>query len=158
MFFIFLFSVISVKTLAATDEQLVILKTGDKVPDFTMMSSNGAPQRLSEQIGHPVMLIWIDDCNECSETLIDWQYLAESWAVEGLKTWVIWEKEDGDKTPWSRLPVLVYDSNNPYAWWFDSSPAVMLISPDGYLDHVFIDEVKSSRKKVSEQLKVWLKN
>lgn len=147
----------SVKTLA-NDEQLVILKAGDKVPDFTMMSSNGAPQRLSEQIGHPVMLIWIDDCNECSETLIDWQYLAESWAVEGLKTWVIWEKEDGDKTPWSRLPVLVYDSNNPYAWWFDSSPAVMLISPDGYLDYVFIDDVKTSRKRVSEQLKVWLKN
>ena len=47
------------------------LEVGDHVPDFVMPSSNGAPQRLSEQIGKPVMLVWLDACDQCEETLID---------------------------------------------------------------------------------------
>ena len=57
------------------------LEPGDKVPDFVMPSTNGAPQRLSEQVGSPIMLVWLNNCNACAEELIDWQYLAESWAV-----------------------------------------------------------------------------
>lgn len=132
------------------------LEPGDKVPDFVMASTNGSPQRLSEQLGKPVMLVWLKDCNACAEELIDWQYLAESWAVEGLTTWFIWSEQEEFKAPWSRLPVLAYRDSNQQAWWFEPSPAVMLISPDGILDHLFIDKVNSRKAEVANDLKLWL--
>lgn len=133
------------------------LEIGEKVPDFVMPSANGAPQRLSEQIGSPMMLIWLEDCNACSEDLVEWQYLADSWEIEGLKTWVIWPKEKGSKAPWSRLPVLVYEDSNAVAWWFEDSPAVMLVDSDGRLEYVFYDNFFSNRADVKAHLNKWLK-
>jgi hypothetical protein len=132
------------------------LEPGDKVPDFVMPSSNGAPERLSEKIGKPVMLIWLDDCDPCEEALINWQYLAESWALEGLEAWFIWHKKSDYPTPRSRLPVLEYETSNRDAWWFESAPAVMLISPEGVLDYLFIDNVDVQRLEVTNKLKHWL--
>lgn len=134
------------------------LEPGDKVPDFVMPSTNGAPQRLSEQLGSPVMLVWLNDCNACAEELIDWQYLAESWAVEGLTTWFLWRRQEGYKAPWSRLPVLEYQAQNAQAWWFEPSPAVMFITPDGVLDYLFIDKVNMRKVEVANELKYWLQN
>ncbi|NRA24450.1 MAG: redoxin domain-containing protein [Oleispira sp.] len=154
LYYIWQIFLILVFTLAVADA----LEPGDQVPDFVMPSTNGAPQRLSEQIGSPVMLVWLNDCNACEETLIDWQYLAESWEVEGLKTWFIWRKQAGYLAPWSRLPVLEYQVSNPSAWWFEPSPAVMFISPDGVLDYLFIDKVDERKAEVASELKLWLKN
>jgi hypothetical protein len=134
------------------------LEPGDKVPDFVMPSSNGAPQRLSEQIGKPVMLIWLDECDQCEETLIDWQYLAESWEVEGLETWVVLRKHKKHVAPRSRLIVMEYEASNQEAWWFEPSPAVMFISPDGVLDYLFIDQVEDRKLEIANKLKLWLKN
>jgi hypothetical protein len=132
------------------------LEPGDKVPDFVMTSSNGAPQRLSEVIGKPLMLIWLDDCNRCEEKLIDWQYLAESWAVEGLETWFLWRQQADYMPPKSRIPVLVYNAANRDAWWFEPAPAVMLVSPKGVLDYLFIDRVEDRKLEVANELKNWL--
>lgn len=134
------------------------LEPGDNVPDFVMPSTNGAPQRLSEQVGKPVMLIWLDECDRCEEELIDWQYLAESWAVEGLETWVILQKHEKYSAPWSRLPVLEYQASNQDAWWFEPAPSVMFISPDGKLDYLFISKVEERKLEIANKLKVWLKN
>ena len=134
------------------------LEPGDKVPDFVMPSTNGAPQRLSEQVGQPVMLIWLGECNRCQEALIDWQYLAESWAVEGLETWFVWRKQENFAAPWSRLPVLEYQASNQQAWWFEPAPAVMFISPEGMLDYLFIDKVDERKVEIANKLKLWLEN
>ncbi len=144
--------------LACTFSVAEALEPGDSVPDFVMPSTNGAPQRLSEQIGQPVMLVWLNECNRCEEELIDWQYLAESWAVEGLRTWFLWRKQEGYVAPWSRLPVLEYQASNQSAWWFEPSPAVMLISPTGVLDYLFIDKVNDRKIEVARKLKLWLNN
>lgn len=134
------------------------LEPGDSVPDFVMLSENGAPQRLSEQVGKSVMLIWLDDCDACAERLIDWQYLAESMAVEDLVTWFIWQPKEDYKAPWARLPVLRYDVDNQNAWLFKPTPAVMLISPDGVLDHLFLHRLDERRADVEIVLKEWLNN
>jgi hypothetical protein len=134
------------------------LEPGDSVPDFVMLSENGAPQRLSEQAGKPVMLIWLDDCDACAERLIEWQYLSESRAVDDLVTWFIWQSKEGYKAPWARLPVLRYSPDNKDAWLFKPSPAVMLISPDGKLDHLFLYRLDERRAEVSGVLNDWLKN
>ncbi len=134
------------------------LEPGDKVPDFVMASSNGAPQRLSEQIGKPVLLIWLDECDRCEEGLIDWQYMAESWAFEGLKTWVVLRKHKKNAAPRSRLSVLEHEVSNQEAWWFEPAPAVMFISPDGVLDYLFIDKVEERKLEIANKLKLWLKN
>lgn len=134
------------------------LEPGDLVPDFVMLSENGAPQRLSEQIGKPVMLIWLDDCNACAERLIEWQYLAESRAVDELVTWFIWQPQKNYKAPWARLPVLRYSADNKEAWLFQPTPAVMLISPDGVLDHLFLYRLDERKAEVAGVMSSWLKN
>ena len=134
------------------------LTVGDKVPDFVMPTNNGAPQRLSEQIGKPLMLVWLGGCDQCEETLIDLQYLAESLVVEGLQTWFLWRQQADHNAPWSRLPVLEYQTSNTEAWWFESAPAVMFISPDGVLDYLVTEGVNSRKLEVSNELKLWLNN
>ena len=134
------------------------LEPGDQVPDFVMFSENGAPQRLSEQIGKPVMLIWLDDCDACKERLIEWQYLAESRAVDELVTWFIWQSKENYKAPWARLPVLRYSADNKEAWLFQPAPAVMLISPDGILDHLFLYRLEERKTDVADVLNTWLEN
>jgi hypothetical protein len=132
------------------------LEPGEKVPNFVMPGSNSSPERLSEKIGKPLMLIWLDDCDQCEEALIDWQYLAESWALEGLETLFIWRKKSDYSAPRSRLPVLEYEASNLDAWWFEPAPAVMLISPEGILDYLFIDNIDDRKLEVSNKLKHWL--
>lgn len=134
------------------------LEPGDLVPDFVMLSENGSPQRLSEQVGKPVMLIWLDDCDGCAERLIEWQYLAESMAVDELVTWFIWQPKENYKAPWARLPVLTYDIQNKDAWLFAPTPSVMLISPNGVLDHLFLYRLDERKVDVENVLKKWLKN
>lgn len=134
------------------------LEPGDLVPDFVMPATNGAPQRLSEQIGHPIMLVWLNDCDACEEEQIAWQYLAESLSVEGLVAWFVWREEKGDRPPKLRLPVLKYEASNNQAWWFEPSPAVMFIAPGGRLDHLYIDNVDARRTEIADELKQWLHN
>lgn len=134
------------------------LEPGDSVLDFVMLSENGSPQRLSEQIGKPVMLIWLDDCDACAERLIEWQYLAESRAVDDLITWFVWQPKENFKAPWARLPILRYRADNKEAWLFNPTPAVMLISPDGILDHLFLARLDERRTEVASVLNDWLKN
>lgn len=137
---------------------LYALEVGDRVPDFTMPAVKGAPQRLSEYIGQPVMLVWLYDCDHCSEELIDWQYFAESRADDGLKAFFIWNAEKGNKAPWSRLPILEYNKNNKNAWWYGSEPVVMFINPDGILDFVYQDNVEARKSEILDELKSWLNN
>lgn len=136
---------------------LQALEVGHEVPDFAMPAIKGQPQRLSDYIGQPVMLIWLHDCDGCSEDLIDWQYFAESRADDGLKAFFIWKSDKGNKAPWSRLPVLEYDKNNKEAWWFESEPAVLLINPDGVLDFLFQGDIESQKSNILDTLKRWLK-
>lgn len=119
-----------------------------------------SPQRLSEQVGQPVMLIWLGDCDACEEELISWQYFAETMAAEGLVTWFIWRKNSSNQAPWSRLPVLEYNNNNKQAWWLksDASHAVMLINPDGVLDHLFTTDIQNQQSEITNILRKWLLN
>lgn len=134
------------------------LKPGDKVADFSLPSLNGAPQRLSEQIGRPVMLIWLNECDACEEALEDWQYLAESWASEGLEAWVVFRKQETPINLDSRLPLLEYQLSNDQAWWFEPSPAVMFISPAGVLDYLYSDRIDERKVEIAIELKQWLEN
>lgn len=132
------------------------LKPGDKLPDFVLPAENGWPQRLSEQTGTPLMLVWLDGCDGCDEALIEWQYMAESRAVKGLKAWFIYRPEEGDEKTYSRLPLLNYRAENKEAWWFDNAPAVMLVSPDGVLDHLYLKDVDGRKDEIAVSLDDWL--
>lgn len=134
------------------------LEPGDFVPDFVMPATNGAPQRLSEQIGSPILLVWLNDCDACEEEQIAWQYLAESMASEGLVSWFVWREQEGDRPPRFRLPVLKYEASNDQAWWFEPSPSVMFINPAGQLDYLYIDDVDARRTEIANELKQWLHN
>lgn len=133
------------------------LELGEQVKDF-VMPTKGAPHRLSEQIGKPVMLIWLADCDACEEELISWQYFAETMAAEGLVTWFIWRNNSSNQPPWSRLPVLEYNNNNEQAWWVpsDSPYALMLINPNGDLDYLFTTDIQAEQSEISNTVRKWL--
>lgn len=152
-----IFSTLSLQASAGNVFDSKTLNVGDPIPDFVMPATKGGPQRLSEYIGQPVMLIWLNDCDDCSEDLIDWQYFAESRAGDGLKTMFIWQKQKGYKAPWSRLPTLVYENTNKAAWWFESGPAVMFINPNGILDFIATEDIYSGKTQILDELQVWLK-
>lgn len=132
------------------------IQVGDKVPDFVLPASDGWAQRLSEQVGHPVMLIWLDQCDGCEERLIDWQYLAESHAEKGLVTWFIFKPDGDEQSTNSRIPLLEYHSSNAEGWWFDPAPSVMFISPDGKLDQLYLKDIDGRRAEIAGALKNWL--
>ena len=88
-----------------------LLAPGQMVDDFSWPSAvQGQPgQRLAEQRGYPVMLIWTDDCHRCEERLARYQLLAQSYRHQGLVTWVIWTPQKNKQPPVIKLPVLEAD-------------------------------------------------
>ena len=142
--------------LALPASALETLKPGDKVDDFTMLSVNGFGQRLTEVRGQPLMLIWLDRCNACSETLARYQLLAESLEIDGLLGWFVWVPEGDDEPPKMRLPVLRYEAKWQQSWLFEPRPAVMLISPDGVLDHLIIGDLDESYGEVEATMMRWI--
>ena len=140
--------------------QVQALAPGDRVPDFIMPSTAGQAYKLSEHLGQPMMLVWLGGCNDCDERIVQWQYVAESLTLEGLRSWFVWYPRDGqEKTsfvPESRLPVLKYEAENRAAWWLDTEFAIMLISPAGVLDYLFLDDIENRQSEIAQVLKSWL--
>lgn len=134
------------------------LKPGDMVPDFTMRSVSGFGQSLAQARGFPVMLVWVGDCNACDEEIINYQILAESMAIDSLKGWFIWEPNGNNEPPNMRIPVLKYDVQSPLAWRFETRPAVMLISPEGRLDHLITGNLEDIYKEVEFIILRWISN
>ena len=132
------------------------LKPGDILPDFTMPAVNGFGQRLAEARGAPLMLIWLGRCDECSETLVRYQLLAESLQMDGLKAWFVWVPHGDDQPPKMRLPVLKYEAHWQQSWLFDGGPAVMLVDPDGQMDHLITGSLDENYEETEQVLMRWL--
>ena len=143
--------------LLASLAQADSLKPGDKVPDFTLPANKGLAQSLHEATGSPVMLIWLGECYDCPESIVRYQILAESQKIEGLKGWFVWSSENPDnKPPKMRLPMLMFSPELNNAWLFEERPAVMLISPDGHLDHLILGDLAENYQEVETTLMRWL--
>lgn len=132
------------------------LKPGDMVPDFTMAATNGFGQRLQEARGSFLMLIWLGNCDECSERLVRYQLLAESLSMDGLKGWFVWTPKGDDEPPKMRLPVLKFDSYWPQSWVFEDQPAIMLINADGRLDHLITGDLNDNYRETEQVLMRWM--
>ena len=105
------------------------LKPGDMVPDFTLPATNGFGQRLEEARGSYLMLIWLGDCDECSERLVRYQLLAESLEIEGLKGWFVWTPKGKRQPPNMRIPVLKYQPKWRQGWMFEERPVTFQSRP-----------------------------
>ena len=132
------------------------LRPGDLVPDFTLPAVNGFGQRLAEARGAPLMIVWLGRCDECSETLVRYQLLAESLAMDGLKGWFVWTPEGKDQPPKMRLPVLKYEPRWNQGWQFEGRPAVLLIDPDGELDPLLTGDLDDNYPETEKVLMRWL--
>lgn len=133
-----------------------VIAPGQHVPDFSLPAVNGWGQRLAEVKGQAVMLIWLDDCDQCEEQLAQYQLMAEGLQAEGLVTWFIWIPDDDDKPPYMRLPVLVADPYWKTAWQFESRPAVMLVNADGVLEHLILGDLDDNFIRTEQLLTTWL--
>lgn len=132
------------------------LKPGDTMPDFAMPADSGWPQRLSEQLGEPVVLVWLSSCDGCDKTLAMWQNEISAQVPGGVKAWFLYRPQEGDKSANANWPMLKYSEDNQQAWWFKETPAVMLVSPDGILDHLYIKDVEYRKKEIAAQVASWL--
>jgi len=132
------------------------LKPGDPIPDFAMPADKGWPKRISEQLGEPVLLVWLAGCDGCDKDLAMWQDEIHSAVPEGLTSWFLYRPEEGDKTANAKWPMLKYSADNQQAWWFKETPAVMLVSPDGIVDHLFIKDVEYRKKEIAAEVASWL--
>lgn len=133
------------------------LLPGQAVGDFSLPAANGGwGQRLAEQHGKPVMLIWTDRCNRCEEELARYQLLAESYAIDGLVSWIIWAPDGDDQPPKMRLPVLRNSGYWQTGWQFEPRPAVMLINADGVLDQLFTGDLQRRYSDVEKALPLWI--
>jgi len=144
-------SLLSVAAMAETT-----LKPGDMVPDFTMPATNGFGQRLEEARGSFLMVVWLGRCDGCSETLVRYQLLAESLAIEGLKGWFVWTPSGKSVPPNMRLPVLRYEEKWRQSWQFEERPAVMLINADGRLDHLITGDLKENYQETEQVVMRWM--
>jgi hypothetical protein len=145
---------------AVADEEVAnvqtSLKPGDLVPDFTMPATNGFGQRLQEARGSYLMLIWLGNCDECSERLVRYQLLAESLEIEGLKGWFVWTPKGKRQPPNMRLPVLKYEEQWRQSWTFSDRPAVMLINADGRLDHLLTGDLRDNYQETEQVVMRWM--
>lgn len=132
------------------------VKVGDLLPDFTLKALNGYGQNLEQARGKYLMLVWLDDCNDCADDIIRYQILAESFAFADVDGWFIWESNGRNKAPEMRLPMLQYEPDNPKAWLSETRPAVMLISPNGRLNHLILGDLKTSYEELELVFLRWI--
>ncbi len=151
---------LSLCVISAQAEELsaaVTLAPGQLVDDFSMPSAVGGwGQRLAEQRGKPVMLIWLDRCDQCQEELVRYQLLAESYALDQLVAWFLWVPHKNDVPPKMRLPVLLNDQYWSQSWGFNPRPAIMLINKDGVLDHLILGELSGHYDETEKTLTQWM--
>jgi len=140
----------------SAEEPAIRIAPGEVVPDFSLPAANGWGQRLAEVKGQAVMLLWLDDCDQCDEGLVQYQLLAEGLKSEGLVTWFIWTPDDDDRPPRMRLPVLVADPHWRTGWGFEPRPAIMLIKPDGVLEHLLLGDLNDDFEATEALLTRWL--
>lgn len=143
-------------TIYALEADVKKISPGMAVDDFSLPAVKGWGQRLAEVHGKPVMLIWLDSCDRCEEKLAKYQLLAESLVSDGLVTWFIWSAEDDNRPPRMRLPVLISDKHWATGWRFESRPAVMLISPEGILDHLLLGDLEDRFDQSEIIISRWL--
>lgn len=132
------------------------ISPGQLLPDFSLPAVNGFGQRLAEQRGQAVMLIWLGDCDACHEQLAAYQLLAEGRVNEGLVSWFVWTPAAGQQPPNMRLPVLISQPRWRTGWAFEPRPAVMLINADGVLDHLILGDLDDNYSRVEQRLSRWL--
>ena len=154
----FLFLSLAALTVQAAElKSTETLAPGQRVDDFSMPSAIGGwGQRLSEQRGKPVMLVWLDRCNQCEEELVRYQLLAESYALDHLVAWFIWVPRKNDQPPKMRLPVLLNDRKWSQSWGFNPRPAIMLINNDGVLDYLMLGDLSAHYDETEKTLAQWM--
>lgn len=141
---------------ADTEPNTQQIRPGDMLPDLTMKSMNGFGQSLKQARGKHLMLIWLGDCSGCENEIIQYQFLAESFAFADLEGWFIWEPKGRKSPPDMRIPVLKYEKQSSTSWLFEDRPAVMLVSPEGRLDHLILGDLEENYKEVELVLIRWI--
>lgn len=129
-----------------------------KIPDFTMGAANtDYAQRLSEQLGKPVMLLVLARCNGCEKKLLNFQYLATSYAAEDLVTWVIWTPYKNYHPPLLHIPVLNSSLTSSSAWNTQSKTnSLLLINRHGELEHRLSGSLKTITTQAEGLLDQWM--
>ena len=134
------------------------LVVGQRLPDFTLPSAFPTyGQRLTEQRGRPLMLIISGPCNDCGAALQPLQRLQAGFALQQLRSWVIWTADGKDQPPQLHIPVLqrpASDWSHPLATI--TTPAVLLINPDGVLAHHISGRLRQLADLTQPVLIQWL--
>ncbi|WP_221793022.1 peroxiredoxin family protein [Oceanobacter mangrovi] len=131
------------------------LQPGQPVTGLTLPAlRSGFGFNIEEQLGHPVMLLWVGSCESCDKDLPAYEQLLQKYAASGLVSRVIWTAEESlqGQVPKTTLPLLVYSRSLTNAWSVEPQPAVMLINRDGLLAYTFTGRLSRNQSLADRAL------
>lgn len=141
-----------------------ILLPGQQVPSLSLPNMQGEVISLNEKRGKVQLLMWFKECGDCVDEVQAWQqtlqvYLSQNvefmpivWAQTPLNELVETYKNSDIKT----TAVYFYKPEFVAAWWFEPSPALMVVSPDGQIEDLFLHDVEMRKDEISQSLGTWL--
>jgi len=132
------------------------------LPELSLPSSDGGVVNLSELKGKSLVVLWLQDCGRCVKEVESWNELFSPFVTdETLFLPIVWENEnwllpdlsgnDG-KSNYKEILVLNYSPENRQAWWLDSAPAVMFISPDGVVEDMYLNSIELRKDEIADAL------
>ncbi|MCY0965618.1 hypothetical protein [Parathalassolituus penaei] len=154
-------TVLGLSQANAAESDNTALLVGDKPGDLRLPAARGYGFSLREQLGKPVLLIWVGDCNiVCRDAVPKYEALAKRYSKDypSLTVRVV-RDADGDSYPrdtLSGMSELINDSHLPGAWKVSPVPAVMLISPEGVLDRILVGNLNRNLEFTDRALASWL--
>lgn len=154
-------TVLGLAQVNAAESDNTALVVGAKPGELRLPAARGYGFSLHEQLGKPVMLIWVGDCNiVCRDAMPKYDALVRRVSIEypSLVVRVV-RDADGDRYPrdtLSGLTELMNDSHLQGAWKVNPVPAVMLISPEGVLDRVLVGNLNRNLEFTDRALASWL--
>lgn len=150
--------IITVCVLLGLASSAAAINVGQEFPDFALASANlEYGQRLHEQRGNPVLLLVLERCKQCEKQLLDFQFLASSYAVDDLVSWVIWQPYKKDLPPNLHIPVLNAQSSPNSGWDLAvTQPTLLFIDRDGVLVQQETGSLKALTEKAQKFIPDWM--
>ena len=147
----------------AASENLNIVQIEQPLPELSLPSSNGGVVNLSELTGKSLVVLWLQDCGRCVDEVESWNKLFSPFVTnETLFFPIVWQNENSllpdigsigsnDQKNY-KTEVLTYSPENHQAWWLDSAPAVMFISPDGVIEDMYLNSIELRKDEIADAL------
>ena len=147
---------------AKASENSDVIQIEQPLPELSLPSTDGGVINLAELKGKSLVVLWLQDCGRCSDEVANWNKLFSPFVTnETLFLPIVWQNENlllpnldssDEKENYNDILVLNYSPENQQAWWLDSAPAVMFVSPDGVIEDIYLNSIELRKEEIADAL------